>query len=437
MIKRYLIITAILITTNIFSFSQSITNSPYTRFGIGEIDRNGFNHSKAMGGLSTGLRTRNQINYMNPAAISSQDTMSFIFDIGISGISKELSSETDYSEYNDFGFNHLAISFPIKKWWFASAGITPYSKIGYDIMQVSEFEPIDTIDEYKKYFGRGGINQFFISNSFKLFTNFSLGFNLNYLFGTIEQYDQAYLETPVSYCTVVEDKITLSKLNYEIGFQYFNDFQQNYFIVIGLTYSNKTIFNSTKQTSVFMTGNFNLYDINVIDYLNNYQNVNVYDTISSVTDNNYKLEIPAKYSVGFTFGKKNKLVIGMDYSYQDWSNITSLNNNDNFDTDQLFNFGFEYTPNIFALRNYLKKISYRTGFYYNNSYLRLESKQINNYGITFGLGFPIGNQRTNINMSYTLGKRGTTSNGLIEENYSSFGINLTLYDFWFIKRKFQ
>ncbi len=136
MIKRYLLIIGIITLTNIYSFSQSITNSPYSRFGIGDIDRNGFNNSKAMGGISTGLRANNHINYMNPAAISAQDTMSFILDLGVKGIFKDMKTTTNSANFNDFTFDHLAMSFPIKKWWYASFGITPYSKIGYNVQQV-------------------------------------------------------------------------------------------------------------------------------------------------------------------------------------------------------------------------------------------------------------------------------------------------------------
>ncbi len=86
---------------------------------------------------------------------------------------------------------------------------------------------------------------------------------------------------------------------------------------------------------------------------------------------------------------------------------------------------------------YYKRINYRAGLYLNNSYIKINNEQIKNYGITFGLGFPISNQRTSLNFSCTFGKRGATNNNLIEENYTAIGINLTLYDFWFIKRKFQ
>lgn len=435
MIKRYLLIIGIVTLTNIYSFSQAITNSPYTRFGIGDIDRNGFNNSKAMGGLSTGLRANNQINYMNPAALSAQDTMSFILDLGVKGVFKDMQSSTTSANFKDFTFDHLAMSFPIKRWWFASFGITPYSKIGYDIQQIGDYPLIDTINIHYNYYGNGGINQLFISNSFLLFNKLSIGFNINYLFGSIEQYNQAYLDREDSYGIVVADEISLKKLTYDFGMQYSGELSEEIFYVLGLTYSNQIKFNSTKNTTVLMTENYSLYNINIIDYLaSNSKNV---DTIASSVTNNYKVDVPARYSIGFTTGIKNKLTLGFDYSYQDWENIKSLNVNDNFGTDQSFNFGFEYIPNKFSLRDYYKKINYRAGAYLNSTYLKLNDKQINNYGITFGLGFPLTNQRTSLNLSYSYGKRGTTTNGLIEENYHTFGINITLYDFWFIKRKFQ
>ncbi|MCD4832766.1 MAG: hypothetical protein K8R31_03150 [Bacteroidales bacterium] len=434
MIKKYLFIIGIITLTNIYSFSQSVTNSPYSRFGIGDIDRNGFNNSRAMGGLSTGLRVNNQINYMNPAAISAQDTMSFIFDLGVNGIFKNMESTSTSAQYNDFAFDHIAMSFPIKKWWFASFGLTPYSKIGYNIQQIDEYPPIDTVNMHYDYYGNGGINQLFLSNSFILFKNLSVGFNVNYLFGSVEQYNQAYLDTENSYATVVSNKISLNKLTYDVGLQYYDEFANKYFYVFGLTYSNKIKFNGTNESAVLMTENYNLYGVNVVDYLAYYSSK--FDTISSVTSN-IKVEIPARYSVGFTAGIKNKLIIGFDYTYQDWSNIESLNNSSNFETDESFKFGLAYTPDKYSLRNYHKKISYKAGMYLNNSYIKLNNEQIKNYGITFGLGFPIANQRTSLNLSCTIGKRGTTDNGLIEENYTAFGINITLYDFWFIKRKFQ
>ncbi|NOQ24053.1 MAG: hypothetical protein GQ564_01715 [Bacteroidales bacterium] len=437
MIKKHLFILGIIALTSINLFSQSVTNSPYTRFGIGEIDRNGFNNSRAMGGLSTGLRKDNQINYLNPAAISAQDTMSFIFDIGVNGIFKNMESNSASTEFNDFSFDHLAFSFPIKRWWFTSLGVMPYSKIGYNIHQTEDFAPVDTANIHYVYYGNGGITQLYLSNSFKIYDNISFGFNVNYLFGSKEQYNQVYLDSKDSYSTIEEDNTSLKKMTYDLGLQYYNNIADKYFYVIGINYSSKVNFNSTKKSNVIMAENYNIYDVNVIDYLVN--PLSKFDTISSSVTTNSNIEIPAKYSVGFTTGIKDKLVLGFDYTYQDWSNtnITITTENSELGVDENFKFGLEYTPNKFSLKNYYKKINYRAGLYLNNSYIKINNEQIKNYGITFGLGFPISNQRTSLNFSCTLGKRGATNNNLIEENYTAIGINLTLYDFWFIKRKFQ
>ncbi|MDA3952059.1 MAG: hypothetical protein PF485_00295 [Bacteroidales bacterium] len=435
MIKKYLLIIGIIALTNLSLFSQSVTNSPYTRFGIGDIDRNGFNNSKAMGGITTGLRKNNQINYLNPAAISAQDTMSFIFDIGLSGIFKNMESNTASADFNDFAFDHLAFSFPIKRWWFTSLGVTPYSKIGYNIHQVEDYAPIDSVNINYDYYGNGGIIQLFLTNSFKINENLSLGFNVNYLFGSKEQYNQVYLDTENSFTTIIEDNISMNKITYDVGLQYYNDISNKYFYVVGLNYSSKVDFNTTKKSNVFMAENFNLYDINVLDYIAN--SALLLDTISSSTTNNYKIEIPAKYSIGFTTGIKDKLILGFDYSYQDWSKVGITTENSNLVVDENFKIGVEYIPNRRSIKDYYKRVNYRAGLYLNNSYIKINDEQIKNYGITFGLGFPIYNQRTSLNFSCTLGKRGTTNNSLIEENYTAIGINLTLYDFWFIKRKFQ
>lgn len=434
MIKKSIILFAIILTTNILSFGQSSINSPYTRFGIGEISRNGFNNSKAMGGISTGLRESNQINYMNPAAISAQDTMSFIFDIGVNGLYNNLESSNNSLTYKNFTFDHIALAFPIKKWWYASVGINPYSKVGYNVEQYTPHEYFDTVNVYFDNIGDGALNQLYISNSFKIGEHISFGFNYNYIFGTIERYNQTYVDIPESYSTVSYNKYTLNKSTFDFGAQYSTDLFKKYFLVVGATYSNKIKFNAELENVEFNAINFRLSNVTVIDYVDLTSSL---DTLSSSSNDNYRIDVPARMSVGFTTGIKNKFKIGIDYSQQDWSDIESFSNIDSYTLDQTFNIGLEYIPNLYALRNYLKVINYRAGFYYNNSYMKINNKQIVNYGITFGLGLPIVNNKTKLNISYTYGKRGTTSNGLIEENYSMLGINLTLYDFWFIKRKFQ
>ena len=111
-------------------------------------------------------------------------------------------------------------------------------------------------------------------------------------------------------------------------------------------------------------------------------------------------------------------------------------------------FGTEYTPDHEALRGYFKLASYRLGGYYSNSYLSVLKGgyqpddpnafyQLNDYGITFGVGLPVKSIRSSINLALTLGTRGTTDYSLIKENYGIFTFNVTLHDLWFRKRRFD
>jgi len=238
------------------------------------------------------------------------------------------------------------------------------------------------------------------------------------------------------------EKTTLRKFAFDLGLQYSGTFSEKYFYTLGLTYSSKVKFNGEKTSTTYMAENFIYFDINILDYLA----IKTYytDTITSSSIGNYKTEIPAKLSIGFTTGIKEKLILGFDFSMQDWSNqgiVGNINSNGEAITikntnDLTYNFGLEYIPNKFALRNYLNLISYRAGFYYNTGYLTFNNEKISSYGITFGVGLPVTN-KTSINLFGSYGQRGTEKYGLIKEEFWVFGINLTLYDFWFYKSKFQ
>ena len=80
-----LVIISLLIFTQIALWGQNNTNSPYTRFGYGGLADRAMGSGKAMGGIGIGLRSKKQINPMNPASYSCMDSMTFIFDFGASG----------------------------------------------------------------------------------------------------------------------------------------------------------------------------------------------------------------------------------------------------------------------------------------------------------------------------------------------------------------
>ncbi len=61
-----LLLVAIIISIPLYS--QFNTYSPYTRFALGDLTKNGFAQNLAMGGTGVAIHENNRINYLNPAA---------------------------------------------------------------------------------------------------------------------------------------------------------------------------------------------------------------------------------------------------------------------------------------------------------------------------------------------------------------------------------
>ena len=109
------IITSVLIFIPLCLMAQNNTNSPYTRFGYGELGERSFGAGRAMGGVGYGLRSPKQINPLNPASYSCMDSLTFLFDFGVSG---QLSwfQEGDNRQHDVNGnIDYIAMQFPVYK----------------------------------------------------------------------------------------------------------------------------------------------------------------------------------------------------------------------------------------------------------------------------------------------------------------------------------
>ena len=54
--------------------------TPYSIYGLGEISKQGTAFNKSMGGVGIAARNKRFINYINPAAVTARDTLSFMGD---------------------------------------------------------------------------------------------------------------------------------------------------------------------------------------------------------------------------------------------------------------------------------------------------------------------------------------------------------------------
>ncbi|MBN2610267.1 MAG: hypothetical protein JXB00_01795 [Bacteroidales bacterium] len=406
--------------------AQIAINSPYTRFGLGEISLMGSGLNRSLGGTSIGHRFGNQINFNNPASYSSQDTMSFILDFGLNGETRRLSSAFEKVKLNDFNMGHLAIAFPVTKWWAASMGVHPYSRIGYNMMIEGNFST--TQDIYQIYFkGNGNLNRFFVGTGLRFGKHIAVGANMSYIFGTYER-NRTVIVPPIGNAqTLYVNRSVIGDVLFNFGAQAFTSVGENHQIVLGATLDNETDLKGEYSSYII-----NSYTVNI-------------DTMKMEEDQEGAVTIPLRFGIGGSYAYKNKLFIAFDYIKQDWTNARFFGNPDSLARYTSMRFGIQYTPvSLYEVKRvpYWQRINIRAGGYYNQSYLQINGEHLKDYGITFGVGIPWRNEKnlltkTSFNISYQLGWQGSLDNGLVKESYQVFSIGFTLYDFWFIKRKYD
>ncbi len=409
--------------------AQTYTDSPYSRFGVGQMAQPGFGKNRAMGGIGIALRDNNHINYLNPASCTALDTMSFLFDFGFMGNYINSKTSLGNDEYYGMNMDHLAMSFPITKWWFASVGVLPYSKVGYSIKEEDYDQNIGFIDYI--YTGNGGINQLYLGTAVEFFNCFSLGANFKYLFGSIDLSRSVDfpLDANRSHAEI-ESRTIINDFLIDLGMQYSRDFSEKYNITLGIIFDNKTKVsaeNRILKQNIFPGSPTPINDSTILDPT----------FILEETTIKGNIVIPTNLGAGLTFNYGKKIRFGVDYYVQDWTNSSFFNEDQPLTKSSSFHGGLEIIPDPEALKGYHKHIAFRLGGHYQNSYLQLQGEQLKDYGISFGVGLPLKNMKSSFNLAWEIGRRGTLENDLIREDYMFLSFSVTLYDFWFIKRKFD
>ncbi|MFW5645344.1 MAG: hypothetical protein ACOCZL_05480 [Bacteroidota bacterium] len=369
---------------------------------------------------------------MNPAAYTALDTLSFIFDFGLTGTSTLYKTNDLDTRLNNMNLDHIAIAFTISPWWKASAGITPYSSVGYNIVDQRNDPDIGLIDYF--FQGNGGLNRFYLGTSVMLFKKLSLGVNLSNLFGFIQNTQGVKFPGEGHNAeTYSNEKRVIRDIVFNFGLQYHEVFNDKYFLTLGAIYDNRTALKTSETVlyqNIFPGKAFVLGDTTNSPVFNPDFNLEKYDNEGEVI-------YPSRYGAGLAFGLSERLTVAGEYQHQNWSESRIMGRNDSLVNSNSMNFGLEFTPDPEAFRGYFNRVHYRLGGYYSNSYLRIRGEQLKDYGITFGVGLPFRETKTTFNLGVVLGQRGTLDNNLIKENYGIINLSFTLHDFWFFKRKFD
>jgi len=408
--------------------AQDGTVSPYSYFGIGDIRAKATIENQMMGGLGM-YADSIHVNLQNPAAYGKLGLT--VYSAGLSYNRLSLSSTSSKESNQLVNLDYLALGFNVGKGWGVGFGIRPLTSVGYNIVSESTTTNDDgTISNVtNQYSGEGGLNKVYFSLGYQITKDLSLGVTTNFNFGTINNLRTQIIED-VQFGALDDrtSRINGFDLNYAIN--YTPTIKEKYTLYTSArvnTQANLTSRNTQEIGSYSTSTGRNIEIINV-----NLAARGLQDT---------GLKIPTTTTLGLGYGQNKKWFLGAEYSFQGLSSFTNefvRFDNVSYQDASTIAFGGYFIPDYTSYNGYLKRITYRAGVRMENTGMIVNNEEINNFGITFGLGLPLSSAAggfSNINLGFEIGKRGTTEMMLIEENYFKINIGLSLNDKWFLKRK--
>lgn len=398
-------------------------SSPYTAKGIGYSGLSQNLSLQSMGGISQGVRNPGIVNYKNPASLTSIDTLSFVFEGGFYMRYNTLKTTDNSEKTSTASMTHLLFGFPVTGWWKSSFGLLPFSQVGYNIIDTDVDPLIGRVTHI--YQGEGGINRVFWGNGISFGKHFSFGFNISYLFGTIDKYqtilfpDSAYVLN-----SRLNNTISINDFSFDFGLQAYYPLGANLSLSAGLTYG---LTSDIKAKRDYLGRSF----------LGTISNIEIFrDTILFNEGEKGIMRLPGFFGGGFVIEKKNKWMAGMDFEYNKWSEFSLYEQKDQYVDSYKISAGGQYSPDRLNGIRYYERIQYRLGFYYGRSNLYIRDNYLDDFGITFGLGLPLLKSDSMINFAIKTGRLGKTSDNLIRENYIEFSAGISLKEYWFFKRNY-
>jgi len=439
--NRYKALTLLLVCFFIVDnvSAQTTTNSIYSKYGVGIIRPQSFSQNFALGGVALGLKSNRNINILNPASLSAIDLTTFEAGFNHNALWMNDGNQSQYT--NNPYISSLAIAFPvINKKWGMSLGLMPATSIGYDYTDVFQDPIVGSVTSLNK--GNGGLNKFYFGNGFSVnidsTSSIGLGINGNFYFGKAS-YDQKLVYGNLANGLNIWDLKETNTADYafDFGTQYQKEIMKR-----DSTGKTEKAYVFTFGGMVSLARNLNAhYNQLTRTFIGSADFGTIKDTVINIDNKKSTLEMPLEFGVGFSFEKPNVWLVALDYRTSDWSGLSGSNPIVTFNKTQSIAAGFQLVPNYSNYSgSYFNRIAYRLGVRYSNSYISVNDIDLNEYGITFGLGLPLrrtGTSFPTINLGIEYGKRGQQTNGMIEESFVNFNVGIIINDKWFQKRKYN
>ena len=419
------------------ALAQQNSVSPYSRLGVGDLQRKNYTQALGIGGATIGLKDAMNVDMSNPASYVNLQLTTF--DLGVQArlIEQQQANPDVFVKNYQGNIRYFAFGIPLKEWWGMGFGVQPYSYKGYNITSNRAISDGTEIED--NFIGSGSMSQIYWGHAFKPVKNLSVGANVNFLFGKLQEQNTTSFEGDIFNSWEIEN-IGVRGTSFDFGAQYQIDFGKNYQIGLGATYTNQSDLKGTLTRDLFVASNGGTS----------------IDSLSSDDELTGTVTLPSEMKFGISIGKKTDLSmnyawsISADFELYNGSEFKTFAGHGNLADGYRAEFGAQITPALafgeLSKRNkYASLIEYRIGGFYGDTPYMIDGQGISEYGMSFGVGLPVrhknlapGEQKFSmVNIGAILGRRGSVDNGLIQENYLNIYLGVRLSDKWFIKYKYR
>ena len=423
-IQKRLRLAALLVLMSVGAFAQADVESPYSIFGVGQLDSKSMSVKlKGMGGVKNAMYGPGLINSGNPASFTKIDSLAFLFDAGFYFKNSNFSTSTLSEQSANASFDHIFMAFGLTDWWKLAIGAQPYSSMGYTmIVNSHDLEVGNYTTSFK---GWGGLNEVVMGSAFKIGKHFSVGANAKYVFG--DSKTLTTLHFPESTYKLGSRRgidLMVSSFKFDYGLLYTTDLDAGYSLSVGLTYDQQIKLRGTKKTFIR-----SIADDSEIEYL--------IDTVFFSVNKDSYLLMPQGVGAGVALRKNDQWCLGLDFDWMQWSHFARDGANDSLNDSWRVAVGFEYLPIHSSISNYFRRITYRLGGFYEHTFLNLRGHSLSNMGITAGASLPLPRTLSKINLALEMGMCGTKADGLIQERYVKLNVSVSVFERWFMKRRYK
>ena len=390
---------------------QNNTNSPYSMFGIGELDNATGGRNMGMGGGGNAMRSDNFLNLANPASLTAIPAQSMETDAGITFKFSDLQNSLNTVNVLNGNISWAAIAFPINRTLAVGFSLNPVSSAGYTIYSLQSLDGTNATYPVT-YSGQGGLSEGSVSFGAKLAKNFSVGLRSSMLWGNISE---TTLSTPPMGSAITDvNNSSYIGTSFKPGFQFQSKISKTTSLTLAGTAKLSTYLNGTNDESITSGSSLVLTQLNVQTQL--------------------KLPLELAFGMGIQF--KDKYLFTADYERSDWRSSLVNVLPSGLALNQSYHVGLEISPK-YDFQRPLQTVRYRLGAFYQTGYMVISGMQIHTYAATFGMSIPIRKDRNAMSFALEAGRQGTLQNDLIVVSYIKLNWSFSLWERWFIPRKYD